>query len=177
MVKLSEEDYQKFKELSKAHGHTYRSEREMKQSADSLVRLMRVLDKAERDELARKERLKRESNGFSLQGHGRNCALCGQIVMEKDGWYDKWGFKCMNCQDAVNKKRIPGSLCGDYDHERCITASDLSRLAGVRVQKVHKLIKQGKIRARQIPNGPYLILKKDNKGVDIFALLEGERRG
>lgn len=68
----------------------------------------------------------------------------------------------MNCQDAVNKKKIPGSLCGDYDHEKYVTESTLSYKSGIHIQTIRKLICQGKIKARQIPKGPFLILRKDN---------------
>ena len=101
-----------------------------------------------------------EPKGFALEGKGRNCSLCGQSVYESGGWYDKWGFKCMNCQDAVNRKRIPGSLCGDYDHKKYVTESYLSYITGLHHRTIRKLIKQGKIKIRKIPNGPALILRK-----------------
>lgn len=121
---------------------------------------------------ALKKRLETEPKGFSLEGKGRNCSLCGRGVYEGDGWYDKWGFKCMNCQDAVNKKKIPGSLCGDYDNKKCITDSALSWKYNLHTQTIRKLIRNGQIKARQIPNGPYMILRKDNP--NIKEVLEAE---
>lgn len=161
-VQLRDKDYEKFKKLSDKHGHKYDSELDMKQSANNLVRLVEVLMEIDMAEKDRKHRLIAEPIGFSLEGKGRNCSLCGQGVYEGDGWYDRWGFKCMNCQDAVNKKKIPGSLCGDYDHKKCITDSALSLKSGMHVQTIRKLIRQDKIKARQIPKGPFMILKKDN---------------
>lgn len=67
-------------------------------------------------------------------------------------------------------------MCGDYDHERCITDSDLARKSGLHVQTIRKLIRQSKIKARCIPGGPFLILKKDNKGIDIPAVLQVEKQ-
>lgn len=78
----------------------------------------------------------------------------------------------MTCQKAVNKKIIPGSLCRDYKHEKCITDSALSSLSKLHVQTIRKLIRQGKIKARQIPGGPYMILRKDNP--DILNIMEDE---
>jgi hypothetical protein len=109
------------------------------------------------------DRLLDEPKGFSMAGEGRNCSLCGQAVCDKNnGWYDKWGFKCLSCQDAINKKKIPGSLCGDYKHIKCITDSTLSSESGLHYQTIRKLIRQGKIKARPIPHGPNMILRKDN---------------
>lgn len=84
------------------------------------------------------------------------------MVWDEKGWFDKWGFKCCNCQDAVNKKKIPGSLCGDYDNNKAISDTDLASRLGVKVQTIRKDIREGKIKARRIPNGPYMILRKDN---------------
>jgi hypothetical protein len=165
VARLTDKNYEEFKKLSDKHGHKYESELEMKQSADNLVRLVEVLIEIDQKEQARKQRLVTELKGFSMPGKGRNCSLCGCGVYEGDGWYDKWGFKCMNCQDAVNKKKIPGSLCGDYDHKKCITDSTLSMKSGLHVQTIRKLIRHGKIKARQIPHGPYMILRKENPSI------------
>lgn len=68
----------------------------------------------------------------------------------------------MNCQDVVNKKKIPGSICGDWNNEKSVTDSDLSYKLGLHIQTIRKLIRQCKIKARAIPNGPNIILCKDN---------------
>ena len=107
-------------------------------------------------------RLKDKPKGFAMSGEGRNCSLYGRHVWDDGGWFDKWGFKCLNCQDAVNKSKIPGSLCRDYSHERSIPDTALAIDLGVKVQTIRKLIREGKIVGRRIPNGPYMILRKDN---------------
>ncbi len=139
----------------------------------NLVGFIEVLIEIDQKEKARKQRLETEPKGFSMPGKGRNCSLCGRGVYEGDGWYDKWGFKCLNCQKAIDKKQIPGSLCGDYDHKKCITDSDLSYKSKLHVQTIRKLIRQGKINARRIPQGPYVILRKDNP--DILDVLDAEQ--
>ena len=174
VAQLKDKDYKEFKRLSDEKGHKYESEFEMKQSANNLVRLVEVLMEIDQAEKARKHRLIAEPKGFSIPGEGRNCSLCGQAVYDKsEGWYDKWGYKCMNCQRAVDKKQIPGSLCGDYKHEKCITDSDLSYKSNLHVQTIRKLIRQGSIKARQIPRGPYMILRKGNP--DILDVLKAEQ--
>jgi len=159
---ISEKHLKEFKAICEEKGITYETEAEYRDAANNLVGFLDILIQSDMEERGRKERLKAEPKGFALEGKGRNCSLCGHSVYEGDGWYDKWGFKCMNCQDAVDKKKIPGSLCGDWDHKKCITDSTLSWKAGLHMQTIRKLIRNGKIKGRQIPNGPYLILRKDN---------------
>lgn len=143
-------------------GIKYETESEYEEGARNLVNLVDLLIEMDMAQRALKKRLETEPKGFTLEGKGRNCSLCGRGVYEGDGWYDKWGFKCMNCQDAVNKKKIPGSLCGDYDNKKYVTESTLAWKSELHPQTIRKLIRNGKIKARQIPNGPFLILRKDN---------------
>ena len=159
---ISDKSLEEFKKISDEKGITYESDLEMKQSAQRLVSFVDLLIEMDMAQKALKKRLETEPKGFSMEGKGRNCSLCGQMVYDADGWYDKWGFKCMNCQDAVNKKKIPGSLCGDYNHEKYVTESTLSWMSELHNQTIRKLIRQGKVKARQIPKGPFLILRKDN---------------
>lgn len=107
-----------------------------------------------------------------MAGDGRDCGLCGRHVWEEDGWFDKWGFKCLNCQDAINKRKIPGSLCGDYGHEKSIPDTDLAMKLDIKVATLRKWIREDKIKGRRIPNGPYMILRKDNPNLkEVLAQL------
>ena len=129
---------------------------------DNLVRLVELLIEIDQDEKRRVRRLETEPKGFSMAGEGRCCSLCGRMISQEDGWYDKWGLKCMNCQKAVGSRKIPGSLCRDYKNKKFIPDTSLAYKLGVRVQSLRKLIREGKIIGRPIPGGPYLILRKDN---------------
>jgi len=159
---ISEKHMNEFKELCDKKGIKYETEDEYRQSMYNLVGFFDTLIEIDMAQRALKKRLETEPKGYALEGNGRNCSLCGRSVYETDGWYDKWGFKCMNCQDAINKKKIPGSLCGDYDHKKYVTESTLASLCGLHHRTIKKLINQGKIKVRQIPKGPALILRKDN---------------
>ncbi len=159
---ISEKEMTEFKKLCDDKGIKYETEAEYRESMHNLVSFVDLLIEMDMAQKALKKRLETEPKGFVLEGKGRNCSLCGRGVYEGDGWYDKWGFKCMNCQGAVNKKKIPGSLCGDWDHKKCITDSDLSWKSGLHTQTIRKLIRNGEIKARPIPKGPFMILRKDN---------------
>ena len=43
-------------------------------------------------------RLKDKPKGFAMSGEGRNCSLYGRHVWDDGGWFDKWGFKYLNCK-------------------------------------------------------------------------------
>lgn len=169
---LSDKSLDEFIALSEKEGIKYKTKVEAAESANNLIGLCDILIQMGIKEEGLKKRLQKEPKGFSMAGEGRNCSLCGYGVYDGDGWYDKWGFKCLNCQKAVDKKQIPGSLCGDYDHKKCITDTSLSHKSGLHVQTIRKLIRRGEIKARQIPNGPYVILRKDNP--DILKVIEQE---
>lgn len=128
-----------------------------------LVDFMDILIQIDQQEKARFARLKDEPKGFAMAGEGRDCRLCGMTVWDNaGGWFDKWGFKCLNCQSAVEKRKIPGSLCGDYSHKKSIPDTALAMRLGVSVHKIRKLIREGKVVGRRIQGGSYMILRKDN---------------
>lgn len=170
---ISDKSLKEFKELCEKEGIKYETELEYKQSAMNLVNFVGTLVEIDMAERERKHRLIKEPKGFELEGKGRSCSLCGRSVYEGYGWYDKWGFKCTNCQDAVNKRKIPGSLCRDWDHKKSIPDTTLAWKSGLHAQTIRKLIRNGKIKARPIPNGPFMILRKDNP--NIAEVLENER--
>jgi len=120
-----------------------------------------ILIEIDQAEKARFRRLEQEPKGFSLLGEGRSCSLCKQSI-HNEGFFDKWGFKCLNCQNAVNKRIIPGSVCRDWDNEKHITDTTLAMELGISIHKIRKLIRERKIIGRRVPNGPYIILRKDN---------------
>lgn len=163
--KVSEKYLKDFKKMCDEKDIKYETEAEYEEAARNLVGFVDVLVEMDMKQRALKKRLETEPNGFPMAGEGRNCSLCRRSVYDSDGWYDKWGFKCINCQDAVNKRKIPGSLCGDWDNEKYVTESDLAWETKLHPQTIRKLIRQGKIKARQIPKGPYLILRKDNPNI------------
>lgn len=154
-----------FKKLCDEKGIKYETEAEYHEAASNLVGFVDLLVQIDMEERGRKKRLESEPKGFALEGKGRNCSLCKRSVYDGDGWYDKWGFKCMNCQDAVNKKKIPASLCRDWDNKKCITESSLAYKVGLHSQTIRKLIRNGEIKVRKIPNGPNMILRKDNPNI------------
>lgn len=170
--KISDEHLAEFKRLCEEKGIKYETDAEYERSARHLVDFVKVLVDIDMEERKRKARLEKELKGFSMDGEGRSCSLCKRSVYGEEGWYDKWGFKCPECQKAINKHIIPGSMCRDYDNEKCITVSDLSWKTDLKHQTIMKLVRQGKIKVRQIPKGATMILRKENP--DISDVLNEE---
>ncbi len=127
-----------------------------------LAQYFNILIEIDQAEKARFRRLEQEPKGFSMPGEGRSCSLCRQSI-HNESFFDKWGFKCLNCQNAIDKRIIPGSVCKDWDNKKSITDAALAMELGISMHKIRKLIREGKIIGRKVPNGPYLILDKDNK--------------
>ena len=139
-----------------------------------LVDYFSLLIEIDQQEKARYAKLKDSPKGYGMDGKGRQCGLCFKSVYgDESGWFDKWGFKCMNCQKAVDKRIIPGSMCEDWDHEKCISDSALSYKAGIHVQIIRKLVRHKNIMARQIPGGQLIILLKDNP--NLMDIIQAEK--
>lgn len=120
-----------------------------------------ILIEIDQSEKTRFRRLEQEPKGFSIPGEGRSCPLCRQSI-HNEGFFDRWGFKCLNCQNAIDKRIIPGSVCKDWENKKSIADTALAMELEISIHKIRKLIREGKIIGRHIPNGPYMILMKDN---------------
>ena len=79
-------------------------------------------------------------------------------------WYDKWGQKCLPCQEAVNKKIIPGSIC--FNDKVWYSKWNLEHFFKLKSPQITKLFKSGVLKARVVPaTGFRVYMIKDNKGV------------
>ena len=65
-----------------------------------LVDYFSLLIEIDQQEKARYAKFKDYPKGFVMDGEGRQCGLCFKSVYETPGWFDKWGFKCSNCQSC-----------------------------------------------------------------------------
>jgi len=67
-----------------------------------LVEFVEILIEIDQEEKARQKRLKKEPEGFSIDGNGRSCSICDRYMME-EAWCDSDGFKCMKCKEKMDK--------------------------------------------------------------------------
>lgn len=161
---LRDEDVRKYKEIhDQKRPDKPITEAEAREQGERLVGLFRVLLEADREERQKKARLKAEPDGFPAECY--TCPLCDQMVAPAQGWYDRWGVKCANCQRAVASGAVPGFAVGRHD-SRYITW-DLKSRFGIHHATAHKLVRQGKLVARPITNEAgrtveLVFLKKEN---------------
>lgn len=171
-MNLKESRYEEFERIANKEGTTFASKAEMKAAADNLVRFLDHLSQMDQEEKARERRLETEPHGFLVDKGAYSCPLCGH--WSSDGvWYDKWGVKCLACQDALNKKIVPGYIFKDYRNERHITGSTLSHRYDIHTSTLRKLIRREKLRVREMPIGTLVFLRSENP--DIIAVIEEEK--
>jgi hypothetical protein len=160
-MNMTDKEYAEFKALCKEKGIYYDTEAEYREAARNLLQYVKLSYDLAREHYGWEQRLKKEPAGFAIASEGRSCCLCHQSVIG-EVWYDKWGMKCMTCQEALNKKIVPGYVFKDSDNNRHVTASQLSWKYGLHQQTINKLIRQGRIKPRIIPKGITLFLKSEN---------------
>lgn len=168
---VSDKDLASFKKSCAKEGIEYKSEEEFRKAAQDLYDLAGLLYRAYCEDRERKDKLKDNPKGFAFASDGRMCKLCGDGV-RGDMWFDKWGMKCFDCQKALNKKIIPGYVFNDDNYERHITESRLAWKASIRSQTIRKLVRQGKLKARILPQGTCVFLQKENP--NLFDVIETE---
>ncbi len=166
MTKLDNKHIQELKDLMEEKGGKEISWDEASDAGYRLVGLVELLLKHQFEEDGWNRRLETEPKGFKLPGNGRNCAICGNSTTEDTNWYDKWGIKCLTCQKAIDKKKIPGSIA-KTDKNR-YSPYDMESRFGLKTPTLRSWVKKGILNARIIyadSGRPhyYLYLIKDNK--------------
>lgn len=176
MYQPSPERIAELKEIMKRKYNVEYSDSEAEEAARNLLGLAEVLVKCAYEDSLRQKRLEKEPNGFELDGEGRNCFLCRSYAFGQNKmWFDKWGFKCFDCQEAYKKGIVPGYVFKDHDNNKHATDSILSSKFDIHIQTIRKIARQGKLKARVIPkNGTHVFLRKENP--DLVAILETERK-
>ena len=126
----------------------------------------KFMDEWKEEEKRREEKLAANPKGYHLEGRGYTCAICHNGTPEGDNWYDKWGIKCLVCQNAIDKGEIPASLAKDKDS--WYTKYELERSFNLKVPTLQKWVRNGLIKSRTVSNygkGVHyeLFMIKDNK--------------
>lgn len=150
--------------LEKEHGRKI-SDEEMTKVTDFLKLLAKITVAHTMKESGRLHNLKTNPKGFH-QEEGGTCPVCGSIEKQENLWYDRHGIKCLTCQNAIDKRIIPSSLCKQRDSHYC--EWELGDKFNLKGKVLNTFIKNGLLKVRIIPRldkGIYrrLFLLKDNK--------------
>lgn len=138
-----------FKELmKKEHGVEY-TDAQTHEAATNLLGLFEVLYEVAKKDFFRKQKLKDSPKGFPIDDDGTyTCFICHENITTANGWYDKYGLKCMNCQRAVEKKIIPAIVF--KNRKAWFTDWELQSKLNLHSSTIRKLVKENKIRPREI---------------------------
>lgn len=165
-MSLPEKAIKEFQEIYKEKYGKELSDAEAAESANNLFNFVKLLHDQAKIDFYRQQRLKDEPKGFHFTDGGiYTCPVCRNNMSNEDIWYDKYGMKCMICQKALEKHMIPLSAIKNRDS--WYSVHDFDYYFGIGRQKVHKLVKEGKLKSRIVPSpngGVYyeLFLIKDN---------------
>ncbi|MEK9207322.1 MAG: hypothetical protein AAB922_02495 [Patescibacteria group bacterium] len=140
------------------------SEHEAYDAASNLAGLAELLYELAVKDIQRKNRLKKEPDGFPVDGQ-YTCLVCGNGIDPQTGWYDWYGQTCLRCRKAIKSGDIPTYICTDRDSY--FSMWKLTSELKVRTPAIKKFIKDGRLKARTVLNDngtvhTYIFLKKEN---------------
>lgn len=152
-----------FKEIyKKEHGKDL-SDAEAQEAADNLVGLFDILWKSSMEDSRKKARLKKEPDGFPVEG-SYSCLICKCSINETNGWYDWYGQTCLLCRKAIKDGIIPTFVCTEYDSY--FKTWQFEKF-GLKSPTVRKMVRTGELKARIVLDEAgkpheYIFLKKEN---------------
>jgi len=164
-MSLSEKAIKEFQEIYKKEYGKEITYEDAAEAGRNLVGLFEILYDSHVAELRLKEKLKESPKGFSLMdGKTYNCGICHASIKDEQLWYDKWGKKCLACQEAVNKRIIPGKIC--YNDKYWYATWEFETYFKLKSPTVRKLVRQGILKARIVPKSGFeVFLLKENTDV------------
>jgi len=162
---LSEKAIKEFQEIYRKEYGKELTYEEAAEASRNLLGFYEVLFNGHVAELKLKDKLKESPKGFSLMdGKTYNCGVCRNYIKDEQLWYDKWGKKCLACQDAIDKKIIPGKIC--YNDKYWYATWEFDIYFKLKSSTVRKLIRQGVLKARIVPQSGFeVFLIKENTDV------------
>jgi len=140
-------------------------EKRRKYENHTYVQLARLNAEVEGKDNLRKKRLEKEPKGFAIPvGETYSCHICFTSINSSNGWYDKYGFKCLDCQRAVDNGIIPPEV---FEEENSwYTDWHVESEFHIPAPVIKKIVKQGILKPRIVT---------DDRGKDhtyVFMALE-----
>jgi hypothetical protein len=163
---LSDKSIKEFQRIFKENYNHPVSYEEAEEYGSRLVGFFQLLHEMHISDEKKKNRLKESPKGFPLKEESTyNCCICYRSVTGEEGWYDKYGNKCLDCQRALDKKVIPGYICKDRDS--FYLTWELKDKFGIHPATAKKMVREGKLKARVIKNKhdkvhEYIFIRKEN---------------
>ncbi len=155
---------EEMKQLSREKGDHEFTHEEAYDAALNLSNFAKLIFDMAMERTRKKDRLKKESGGFPVDGH-YNCLVCGYLIDEKNGWYDWYGQTCLTCRSAIKSGIIPTFVC--QEHESYYSMWHLKDKFKIHPATARKMIRLGTLKARIVLTADgkphtYIFLKKEN---------------
>lgn len=140
-------------------------EKRRKYENHTYVQLARLNAEVEGKDNLRKKKLEKEPKGFAIPvGESYSCHICFTHIDSTNGWYDKYGFKCLDCQRAVDNGVLPPEV---FEEENSwYTNWHVESEFHIPAPTIKKIVKQGILKPRIVT---------DDRGKDhcyVFMTLE-----
>ena len=154
---------EEMKKLAKKNGEEIDDEK-AQDWANDLVGFFELLWKFSIEDANKKKRLKKELDGFPVDGE-YSCAVCGIHINKNTGWYDWYGNTCFLCRKAIKDGVVPAFVCTDRDSYYAMWKLDSD--FGIKYQTAKKMVREGKLFPRIVIKDDgkpysYIFLKKEN---------------
>jgi shikimate kinase len=140
----------KRKEQKRYQGQKTNEKRE-KYASNNVVQMAKLTAEIKGRDLIRKRRLEKEPNGFPVgPGESPMCKICLTHLNSSNGWYDKYGFKCLDCQRALNEGVLPPEAFEDDDswYSEWYVESEFH----IPAPTIKKLVRERKLKPRIVTN-------------------------
>lgn len=162
---LSKERMDELKAVMEKDGKEV-SEEEVENAARSLEGLAQIFVDSYFEDKRRQKKLEDFPKGYTLDGVGYSCFICGNGTKAGENWYDKYGIKCLICQKAIDRKEIPATIAKSRD--AWYTDYELDSRFNLNRKARNAWVKNGLLKVRNVTgeNGGVhvrLFLIKDNK--------------
>lgn len=160
-MERNEERIQEFKKLLQEKSDKEITDAEAEDALNNFTGFVDLLWEMSVKDQARKRKLKEFPDGYTIDGEGYSCAVCGNRAT----WYNKHGNLCSYCQKALDDGTIPDFVPREY--ESYFRVWEIKSKFKVTHAQMKKYIKEGKLVARIIKTDTdrpheYIFLRKEN---------------
>ncbi len=151
--------------LEREHGREFSFD-EAQDVLNTLNALAKIIVNISIEQCEWENKLTKIPQGFHID-RGATCMICGVTKQGNELWYDKYGLKCMICQDAIDQKVIPGVSI--KNNNNWYSNIEMAIYFGIKATQIRKLTKGNHLKSRNIltKDGKVhfqIFLIKDNKG-------------
>lgn len=163
-MKITEEMIQEMKDLYKNKSGEEIDDEKAYEAASNLLNFAELIFDISMKEVQKKARLRKEPDGFPVDGN-YTCLICHGSINETNGWWDILGPKCLLCQKAISEGTIPRFVC--INRDSWFPMWKLNSTFEIKTPTAKKYMREGILKAREVLNESgkvhvYVFLKKDN---------------